>query len=117
RLQSCEGFVFLFGADATLFRRAFSKLRERFLNPGKTLVEILLIYFQHGNVESGHRGNLRNAGTHKPTTKYAYFFDFHINTQSTTTGTKHYGRNQKKPQACIPYIVHRSALRSLRIPP
>ena len=60
--------VFLLSRDPALLHRPLGKLRQRFLDPSKALVEILLLDLKHGDVEASHRANLRDARTHQPAT-------------------------------------------------
>ncbi len=66
--------------DPALFDRPLGKLGQRLLNPGKALVEILLLDFKHSHIKPSRSANLRNAGTHQPTTENANFFNLHRKT-------------------------------------
>src|SRR6185312_11035809 len=66
-----------FRRDARLVR-LLCEFRERFLNPGKALIQKLLFLLQHGYVITRGRADLGNARAHQPTTEYAYFFNLHI---------------------------------------
>ncbi len=69
--------VFLLRRDPTLLDRPLGKLRQRFLNPSKPLVEKLLLHFKHSDVESSRSANLRNARPHQPATENSNLLDFH----------------------------------------
>ena len=69
--------VFLLGRDATLLRRPLGKLGQRLFNPGKALVEKLLLNFEHGHVEPSRRGDLSDSRAHQATTENANFLNFH----------------------------------------
>ena len=60
-----------------LERALLGEFRQRLLDAGKTLVEILLLHLEHGDVESSRGRNLRDARAHQPTTENADFLDFH----------------------------------------
>ena len=55
----------------------FGKLRQRFLDSGKPLVEIFLLNFKHRHVETSRGRNLRYTGPHQPTAQHANFLDLH----------------------------------------
>ena len=76
-LQPRADRVFLLRRDAALLDWSLGKLRQRFLDPGKSFVEIFLLDFEDSHVESGRSANLCDSGTHQTTTEYANFFDFH----------------------------------------
>ena len=62
--QAGTDFVLLLESNAAFFDWPLGELRQRLLNPGKTLVEIFLLDFEYGDVESGRGGDLGDAGTH-----------------------------------------------------
>src|SRR5262249_28770700 len=62
-----------------LFQRALlGKLGQRFLDPGKALIEKRLLLLQHGHVITGGRADLGDARSHQPAAKHAYFFNNHF---------------------------------------
>src|SRR6185437_128359 len=73
-----------------LERALFGQLGHRFFNSGKALVQILLLHFQHGDVESRGRGYLRDPRAHQPATQNTDFSDLHKQSFLTTEDTKEY---------------------------
>ena len=68
--------------------RAFlGEFRQRLLDAGKTFVEILLLDFEHSDVESGRGRDLRDARAHQSATENANFLDFH--TESFNSPQRH----------------------------
>ena len=76
-LQPRANLIFLLRRDPALLRRPLGKFAQRLLDSGKSLIQKLLLNFEDGRVESGHRRNLGDARSHKPATENADFFDFH----------------------------------------
>ncbi len=54
------------------------EFRQRLLDSSKALIQELLLDFKHRDIEPGHRGHLRDARSHQPTTEYTDFLDIHI---------------------------------------
>ena len=61
---------------------------QRLLDAGETLVEILLLDFENGDVESGRGRDLRDARAHQSATENANFLDFHDLSFFTTEDTE-----------------------------
>src|SRR6185437_3098449 len=73
-----------------LERALFGQLGQRFFNSGKALVQILLLHFQHGDVESRGRAYLRDPRAHQPATQNTDFSDLHKQSFLTTEDTNEY---------------------------
>src|SRR4029077_7072850 len=69
--------VLLLRGDPALLRRSLRNLCQRFLDPGKALVQKLLFPFEHRDRKSSRSANLRNAGPHQPATEYTNLLDVH----------------------------------------
>ena len=65
------------GLRRFLDRAFLGKFRQRLFDPGKPLVEILLVDFEHGYIESGCGRDLRDPGTHEATPENGDTLDFH----------------------------------------